>query len=409
MQNNQICYFTYGSNMLAERLMERCPSAKFICSAYVCGYELRFSKRSEDCSGKATIVENARNNNKLYGAVFEIDKSELSKLDKAEGIGYERRDNFIVVRADKNEEIKVTTYFAKSGATGEHLKPYNWYKQLVLWGAIKAKLPSSYLAKLVAIEAERDCDEERNKKALNLLKNVDNRGFPEGNWGMRIADQYTVADWEAMKTILVLGKPDNWEDAFKVFFKKRIETRYFEPIRLLQKHGENKGEGFAIVALQCSLIEFLSSVADIENCTCKKPELLKTKRNCCNKKTSADECQTCHLNIINNSKRFTDFLHKENGLFKGELSSSNKARSFYDDVRCTLLHDARTKGKWKILANSDNNKIINWKGENSEKILYRNDLQKAFEQYVDAYGKELEKCPKLQEAFIRKFNNLCEE
>ncbi len=78
-------------------------------------------------------------------------------------------------------------------------------------------------------------------------------------------------------------------------------------------------------------------------------------------------------------------------------------------MRCALLHDARTKGKWIIHAESDDNKTIKWVDKNSEKILYRNNLQKAFEQYIDSYGKELTKCPNLQEAFIRKFDSLCED
>lgn len=403
----QIYYFTYGSNMLVERLRERCPSTKFVCPAYVCGYDLCFSKRSKDCSGKVTIIENGGNNDKLYGALFRIDKAEHPTLDKAEGLGYERADDFVVVKVDDDQEIEVTTYFAKPGATGEQLKPYSWYKQLILWGAIHAKLPSSYLAKLVAIEADRDLDNQRNEKALNLLKKINSELFSEGNWDMKIADQYTVADWNAMKSTLVPGKPDNWEEAFNLFFQTRIETRYFEPIKLLQKHGKNKGEGFSIVALQCSLIEFLSSVADTKNCTCEKPSPSKTKCKCCKKETDDKICQTCKRNIISSSKRFTDFL-RNNSLFKGELSTCSKANSFYDDVRCALLHNARTKGNWIILADSEDDEIISWNKKN-EKILYRNNLQKAFDQYVDSYGKELKKCPELQKAFIRKFDSLCEE
>lgn len=169
---NKFYYFAYGSNMLIERLKERCPSAKFITQAYVCGYDLSFNKRSKDCSGKATIIENKKTNDKLYGVVFEIEKVDLYALDEAEGPGYERKDNFIVVKMKDDQEIEVTTYFAKQGAISEKLRPYSWYKQLVLSGAIQAKLPHTYRVKLMAVEAVHDPDDQRNEKAIKLLKMI---------------------------------------------------------------------------------------------------------------------------------------------------------------------------------------------------------------------------------------------
>ena len=48
-------YFSYGSNMLTERLRARCPSANCIGIATATGYALEFSKSSVDGSGKATL------------------------------------------------------------------------------------------------------------------------------------------------------------------------------------------------------------------------------------------------------------------------------------------------------------------------------------------------------------------
>ena len=400
-------YFAYGSNMLEERIKARCPSAKFAGTAYVCGYELRFSKRSKDGSGKATIVENEGHREKLYGALFEIDKGEHSDLDEAEGIGYERTDDFIVIKADGDKEIEVTTYFAKDGATGKHLKPYSWYKQLVLWGAIQAELPDNYIAQLVVIEAISDLDNGRTDRAGEALKGIAHCVFSKGNWDMKIADQYTVADWEAMKTILVrkkdkeistvlnlefIGQADDWEKAFNIFFKRRIETRYFEPIRLLQKHGENKGEGFAIVALQCSLIEFLAS----------------TRTGKSYKQGATDDERNNEFKYSSSSKVFKIFL-KETSPFKKHFEPW--AECFYTNVRCALLHSAHTKGNWIIRAEPEpkNGKIIRWTNENGKIVLYRNNLQNAFEQYINNYGKKLKNCKCLQAAFIRKFDALCEE
>ncbi len=141
-------YFAYGSNMLVERLQARCPSAKLVGSAYVCGYELQFTKRSIDCSGKATIVESKDNHEKLYGALFEMDEKDLDALDKAEGAGYERRNDFTVVKVKGDEKIVVTTYFAKPREIDANLVPFHWYKNLVVVGARQSGLPNSYISKL---------------------------------------------------------------------------------------------------------------------------------------------------------------------------------------------------------------------------------------------------------------------
>ena len=45
----------------------------------------------------------------------------------------------------------------------------------------------------------------------------------------------------------------------------------------------------------------------------------------------------------------------------------------------------------------------------AEKIIDRNKLQCDFEEYVKSYGKDLLADKKLQAAFIRKFDSLCEE
>src|SRR5580700_1565214 len=90
-------YFAYGSNMLTERLHERCKSAKAIGVAVAFGHRLEFSKRSRDDSGKATIVRSNKSEEHVFGVVFEVVISERAALDKAEGVGtgYERIDNLL--------------------------------------------------------------------------------------------------------------------------------------------------------------------------------------------------------------------------------------------------------------------------------------------------------------------------
>ena len=77
----KIQYFAYGSNMLAERLRKRCHSAQFVGVASVLNTTLNFSKLSKDQSGKASFEEAP--GRVLFGAVYELEGTELIGLDKA--------------------------------------------------------------------------------------------------------------------------------------------------------------------------------------------------------------------------------------------------------------------------------------------------------------------------------------
>lgn len=76
----------------------------------------------------------------------------------------------------------------------------------------------------------------------------------EGN--VKIAGNHSVNDWKKLKTSLnSFGGPTLWGQAHRDFFVKRLETRYFEPIQLLQESNALQGEGFANrrVAFNCGL------------------------------------------------------------------------------------------------------------------------------------------------------------
>ena len=77
---------------------------------------------------------------------------------------------------------------------------------------------------------------------------------------MRIAGTHTDQQWMVLKKRLQF-KPSQllWDSAFHRFYRMRIDTRYLQPIASIQLHDTQRGEGFAIAALFCSLIEFLES------------------------------------------------------------------------------------------------------------------------------------------------------
>ena len=76
-----------------------------------------------------------------------------------------------------------------------------------------------------------------------------------------IAGSRTAKDWNAFRAKLTLlgADPALWHKAFDDYFYERLSLRYLEPIKVLQDNGTYQGEGFSIVAIQCTLIEFLES------------------------------------------------------------------------------------------------------------------------------------------------------
>ncbi len=174
MTEKTFLYFGYGSNMLHERLQARCHSAKPIGVAYAQGYKLAFSKHSKDGSGKATIAKTDDKTDIVYGVLFGISEKELIELDKAEGYpGHYGRDmEFEVISLQDQETVVAATYIAQSGKVDHSLKPYDWYKALVLAGARQNKLDADYIENINSTQSISDPDDERKsrKDAIAVLK-----------------------------------------------------------------------------------------------------------------------------------------------------------------------------------------------------------------------------------------------
>jgi hypothetical protein len=213
---------------------------------------------------------------------------------------------------------------------------------------------------------------------------------------IRIAGERTIGDWKATRAKLVgANDMDAWKKAYKDFFIERLETRYFGPIGILINPGSHinngqnpwQGEGFAIVALQCSLIEFLG--ATLAGQTYVNERQLKGR-----KKTD--------LEYTKSGEMFVCFLRTAQP-FNGVFGEKDDAWDFYVSVRCGLLHEARTRNNWKISSRKSPGLCIDVKA----KKIYRNDLQDAFTEFAYWYGTELLKNNDYQAAFIHKFDSLC--
>lgn len=161
-------YFAYGSNMLNKRLIERVPSALVRATGYIDGYTIRYNKRSKDGSGKCNLVKTEDKNDRVYGVVYDFLDEDKPALDKCEGLGRGYNAIMVKVMAD-SEEMRAYTYVADDSAVDDSLKPYSWYKDLVIEGARRLSLSPEYVSQLGAFEADSDPDEEREKQNRKLL------------------------------------------------------------------------------------------------------------------------------------------------------------------------------------------------------------------------------------------------
>lgn len=201
----------------------------------------------------------------------------------------------------------------------------------------------------------------------------------------QIAGWKTRADWEAIRVQLLVGGADAWQQAFSDFYETRLNLRYLHPIKVLQDNGTFQGEGFAILAIQCSLIEFLESTEQGTNYRyVRRGEELRAYEY----KSSQD----IFVAFLKNRTPFS-------ATFDEEL-----ARDFYIGVRCGLLHEARTKNGWRIWAKGPAGIVANV----NSRIVYRDNFQDALLAYIKSYGERLPRERPLQQAFIRKFDSLCE-
>jgi len=167
-------YFGYGSNMLFERIANRCPSVRLVGAAYTSNFRLAFSKKSDDGSGKATLVASVEKQDVVYGVLFSIATEERGAFDRAEGLGngYERTDRLPVILVGTNSETVATAYIASPSACDASRVPYDWYRDLALAGAIQNGLPGPYVQELRKVIAIPDPNPKRERRleALEILR-----------------------------------------------------------------------------------------------------------------------------------------------------------------------------------------------------------------------------------------------
>jgi len=157
-----LLYFAYGSNMLSARLAARVGRVRLVGPAWLAGYRLVFHKRGADGSAKCDIVA-GDHSALVHGVVFGMDEDQRARLDGFEGPGY--RASGVELRVPgAGEPLPAIAYLARPEYVQAGLRPYDWYKALVVAGARHHRLPEDYVAAIEAVDAMADPDPARERR-----------------------------------------------------------------------------------------------------------------------------------------------------------------------------------------------------------------------------------------------------
>ncbi len=164
-------YAAYGSNLHPLRLSLRLPEARFEGTAAIPGRRLCFHKRSKDHSGKCNIVACSSS---VHVAVYELDEQQKIRLDQIEGVG----SGYTVEAIEVPGFGECLTYAATASYIDDELRPYSWYKELVLVGCDALGLPGSYIARIREIASINDPDRARHANNMKIVEQARKNSQP---------------------------------------------------------------------------------------------------------------------------------------------------------------------------------------------------------------------------------------
>ena len=136
-----------------------------------------------------------------------------------------------------------------------------------------------------------------------------------------LASGFTVGRYHEIKPSLLAQDDASWEEVIAAVVR-RIEERYLAPIRDLERHDamplsqRPTRAGFAIVALDCLLIDTIQSFRE-------------------GRHETAETSPSRSFEDFLSAPAFSDFKSRDRG-------------SFFQNVRNALLHNGETRSDWKI-------------------------------------------------------------
>ncbi len=158
-------YAAYGSNLHPRRLGLRIPSARLLGTDFHAGYSLRFHKLSRDGSGKCGIFEGSSG---VHFAAYEMRLEDQARLDDIEGVGKGYDRGTIALPSFGT----CFTYFPSADHVDPELKPYHWYREMVVQGCLAHGFPGAYCDAIRETATIVDPDESRRASNEAILSQL---------------------------------------------------------------------------------------------------------------------------------------------------------------------------------------------------------------------------------------------
>ena len=162
-------YLAYGSNLHPLRILMRTPSAKLLGTDVLIGKNITFQKRSNDGSSKCTIHD-VEYESSTHVAVYSINDDEKYLLDEAEGLG----SGYNLVEVDLDKYGRCLTYVSDDAYLDKSLKPYSWYRALVLIGCEYHEFPRSYIQQIRTVATVDDPNKIRHEQNMDIVMRARN-------------------------------------------------------------------------------------------------------------------------------------------------------------------------------------------------------------------------------------------
>ena len=162
--------------MLTERIKARASDANLLGIAHISGRRLTFHKietrKDGSRNGKCDICIDPDPKAIVYGVLFEIPESQFNDLNRFEN-GYS-----LVELAVHSPRLGAVTAVADlADRTDTTLIPYDWYRDLVLEGALQHAIPKPYIRdyiQSVRVEDTRGSTYRDAKEAKGLVERIRN-------------------------------------------------------------------------------------------------------------------------------------------------------------------------------------------------------------------------------------------
>lgn len=104
----------------------------------------------------------------MYVAIYEVSHEDKRILDRIEGLGSGYRELILALPGAG----QCATYVAEAGYIDPTLRPYDWYRELVLLGAAAHGFPPDYIERIRAAPVVEDPDGDRCREHRDLIARI---------------------------------------------------------------------------------------------------------------------------------------------------------------------------------------------------------------------------------------------